>query len=65
MKALLLDRTAQRAFAIKAWLEAKSPLFSGICQEEVTHREVIVAHAYAVALLLIIGIAGTLEGGAL
>ena len=65
MKALLLDRTAQRAFAIKAWLEAKSTLFSGICQEKVTHREVIVAHAYAVALLLIIGIAGTLEGGAL
>ncbi len=65
MKALLLDRTAQRAFAIRGWLEAKSPLFSGICQEEITHREVIVGHAYAVVLLLIIGLAGTLEGGGL
>ena len=65
MKALMLDRPAQRAFAIQEWLEAKSTLFSGICQEKVTHREVLVAHAYAMTLLLIIGIAGTLEGGAL
>ena len=65
MKALMLDRTAQRASAIQEWLEAKSTLFSGICQEKVTHREVLVANAYAVALLLIIGLAGTLEGGGL
>lgn len=47
----------------KCFLHRKNRFFSRLCQEDFTNLEVIVAHAYAMALLLIIGLAGTLEGG--
>ena len=65
MKAILLNRTAQRAFAIKEWLEAKSAVFSRLCGEDFTRKEVLLALLYTTGLLLTVGIAGTLEGGAL
>ena len=65
MNAIMFNRTAQRAFAIKEWLEAKSTVFSRLCGEDFTRKEVLLALLYTTGLLLTAGIAGTLEGGAL
>ena len=48
----------------KAWLSAKSETFSSLCGEDFTHREVLLANLVAVAFIIIIGVAGWLEGGA-
>lgn len=50
---------------IKAWLSAKSETFSALCGEEFTHREVLIAHAACVLLVVACGVAEWLEGGAL
>ena len=65
MNTILFDRTAQRASAVQAWLEAKSAVFSRLCGEDFTRKEVLLALLYTTGLLLTAGIAGTLEGGAL
>ena len=49
----------------KVWLNAKSKTFSALCGEEFTHKEVLLAHAACVLLIMACGVAGWLEGGAL
>ncbi len=48
-----MTSTAQLAFAIKEWWNAKSTTFSAICGEDFTHKQVIIAHA-AFALFIIV-----------
>ena len=49
----------------KAWFNAKSDTFSALCGEDFTHKEVLLAHAACMLLIVICGVAGWLEGGAL
>ena len=49
----------------KAWLNAKSETFSALCGEKFTHKEVLLAHAACVLLIVVCGVAEWLEGGAL
>ena len=49
----------------KMWLGAKSKTFSSLCGEDFTHKEVLLAHAACMLLIVICGVAGWLEGGAL
>ena len=49
----------------KAWLGAKSDTFSALCGEDFTHKEVLLAHAACMLLIVICGVAEWLEGGAL
>ena len=49
----------------KVWLNAKSKTFSALCGEDFTHKEVLLAHAACVLLIVACGVAGWLEGGAL
>ena len=49
----------------KVWLNAKSKTFSALCGEDFTHKEVLLAHAACMLLIVICGVAGWLEGGAL
>ena len=49
----------------KAWIGAKSETFSALCGEDFTHKEVLLAHAACVLLIVACGVAGRLEGGAL
>ncbi len=49
----------------KAWLSAKSPSFSALAGEDFTHKEVLLAHAACVLLIVACGVAEWLEGGAL
>ena len=49
----------------KVWLNAKSKTFSALCGEDFTHKEVLLAHAACVLLIVACGVAGRLEGGAL
>ena len=45
------------------WLGAKSKTFSALCGEDFTHKEVLIAHAACMLLIVICGVAGWLEGG--
>ena len=47
------------------WLGAKSKTFSALCGEDVTHKEVIIAHAAFMLLIVVCGVAAWLEGGVL
>ena len=49
----------------KMWLGAKSKTFSALCGEDVTHKEVIIAHAACMLLIVVCGVAAWLEGGVL
>lgn len=49
----------------KEWLNAKSETFSALCGEEFTRKEVLIAHAACVLLVVACGVAEWLEGGAL
>ena len=49
----------------KMWLGAKSKTFSSLCGEDVTHKEVIIAHAALMLLIVVCGVAAWLEGGVL
>lgn len=49
----------------KAWLGAKSKTFSALCGEEFTHKEVLLANAACVLLIVVCGVAEWLGGGAL
>ena len=51
--------------SFNVWLNAKSKTFSALCGETFTHKEVLLAHAIVVGLMMVIGIVGALEGGAL
>lgn len=51
---------------INRWLNAKSPLFSRLCGEDFTRKEVVCAHIGCILFIILLGIIGTLEeGGAL
>ena len=47
----------------KMWLGAKSKTFSALCGEDFTHKEVIIAHAALMLLIVVCGVAAWLEGG--
>ena len=47
----------------KEWLNAKSKTFSALCGEDFTHKEVIIAHAAFMLLIVVCGVAAWLEGG--
>lgn len=49
----------------KMWLGAKSKTFSALCGEDFTHKEVIIAHAAFMLLIVVCGVAAWLEGGVL
>lgn len=49
----------------KVWLGAKSKTFSALCGEDFTHKEVLLAHAACVLLIVACGVAEWLGGGAL
>lgn len=49
----------------KMWLGAKSKTFSALCGEDITHKEVIIAHAALMLLIVVCGVAAWLEGGVL
>ena len=61
---MTINRTAQRAQSFKEWLDAKSEMYSRLCGEEFTHKEVLLANVGAVIFIIILGVAGWLEGGA-
>ena len=48
-----------------AWLGAKSETFSRLCGEDFTRKEVLLANLGFVAFILLLGIIGSMEGGAL
>lgn len=49
----------------KMWLGAQSKTFSALCGEDITHKEVIIAHAAFMLLIVVCGVAAWLEGGVL
>lgn len=49
----------------KMWLGAQSKTFSALCGEDFTHKEVIIAHAALMLLIVVCGVAAWLEGGVL
>ena len=48
---------------INRWLNAKSELFSRICEEDFTRKEVIYANIGCILFIILLGIVGTLEKG--
>lgn len=44
----------------KAWLDAKSDTFSALCGEDFTHKEVLLAHAACMLLIVICGLSSYL-----
>lgn len=74
MATLSIQRNTQRTFSIKEWakvkgasvnkwLNTKSEAFSVFCGERVTNKEVVMAHAAVVLLLVACGVAEWLQGG--
>jgi len=55
--------------SIRKWWNKKNDLFSVVCStdksETFTNGEVVIAHLFIVAVVIIIGLAGSLEGGGL
>ena len=49
----------------KMWLGAQSKTFSALCGEDFTHKDVIIAHAACMLLIVVCGVAAWLEGGVL
>lgn len=69
-------RYAQRAFSLREWTNVKrnevakwinseSEIFTLLCDERFTHREVLLMHLYLIVMLAACGVAEWLEGGAL
>jgi len=50
---------------LNRWLRAESTTFTLLCGERFTHREVLLAHLFLIAMLATCGVAEWLEGGAL
>jgi len=74
MATLSIQRSTQRTFSIKEWakvkgasvtqwLNSKNTVFSTFCEERVTNKEVVIAHAAVVLLLVACGVAEWLQGG--
>ena len=47
------------------WLHAESKTFTALCGERFTHKEVLLAHLFLIAMLVACMVAEWLEGGAL
>lgn len=47
------------------WLATRNEPFTAIAGEKVTNKHVLLAHLYMVALVVVMMVAGWLEGGAL
>lgn len=69
-------RYAQRSFSLREWtnvkrnefakwLNSESEIFTLLCGERFTHREVLLMHLYLIVMLAACGVAEWLEGGAL
>ena len=74
MATLSIQRSTQRTFSIKEWakvkgaaatkwLNSKNTAFSTFCGETVSNKEVVMAHAAVVLLLVACGVAEWLQGG--
>jgi len=50
---------------IKDWSSRKSVTFSALAGERFTHGQVVKAHAYLLLVMVVMCVAGWLEGGAL
>jgi len=61
----MLSRVESIVKNCKEWLGARSKTFSVLCGEEFTHKEVLLAHAACVLLIVACGVAEWLGGGAL
>ena len=63
----VLSRVESAVENLKAWLSAKSETFTALCGTEgdvFTHGDVVKAHLGVLLFILILGVAGWLEGGA-
>ena len=63
----MLSQVGAAVKSLKAWLSAKSETFTALCGTEgdvFTHGDVVKAHLGVLLFLLILGVAGWLEGGA-
>lgn len=61
----MLSRVESIVKNCKEWLSARSKTFSALCGEDFTHKEVLLANAACVLLIVACGVAEWLEGGAL
>lgn len=61
MASLALQRTAQRTFGIKGWLDAKSKYGSRLMGEPVTRMTVLKVNLGAVAIMAVAILAGCIE----
>ena len=63
----VLSQVGAAVKSLKAWLSAKSETFTALCGTEgdvFTHGDVVKAHLGVLLFILILGVAGWLEGGA-
>ena len=63
----MLSQVGAAVKSLKAWLSAKSETFTALCGTEgdvFTHGDVVKAHLGVLLFILILGVAGWLEGGA-
>ncbi|MBQ4393613.1 MAG: hypothetical protein II826_10970 [Prevotella sp.] len=63
MVTMTISCTAQRALVLQEWWNAKSQTFTALCGTEgdvFTHGDVVKAHLYLAAVLILIGIGGAL-----
>lgn len=52
MATLTIQRSTQRTFSIKAWLNAKSAIYSEIMEEPITHLQVLRVHLILACIIL-------------
>ena len=63
----MLPQVEAAVKSLKQWLAAKSETFTALCGSEgdvFTHGDVVLAHLGVLLFILILGVAGWLEGGA-
>ena len=63
----MLPQAEAAVKSLKAWLSAKSETFTALCGTEgdvFTHGDVVKVHLGVLLFILILGVAGWLEGGA-
>ena len=65
MATLTINRASRRTLAIHEWLSRKNQIFSTLCGEEFTNKNVLLAHLFCIGLIAACFVAGWLEGGAL
>lgn len=65
MATLTINRATRPTLTIRQWLGRKNESFSMLCGEEFTNQQVLLAHLYCIALIVLCCVAEWLEGGAL